>query len=208
MAIKAGEFELAEVPETECRMRSSIRCNQAQCYIRLKQDEQALPFALQAVEEDRSYGMAWATLGNARGNLEQFDDAVTCLETALEMGMPAEVEQQTQERLQQAPNSARRKAAGGGAVVAPADGAGEVADPNFFAIDPNWLEDAEYTCRRPSRGCARPSAAAKHCATFGWSSTSSGCRRRCRRRRRIAASGLRGAVSACRAATWGSSMRR
>jgi len=33
---------------------------------------------------------------------------------------------------------------GGAAAAAPACGAGDVANPSAFAIDPKWLQDAEY----------------------------------------------------------------
>jgi len=57
----------------------------------MSQHEQALQKALQAAKEDPSHGHAWLCLGNTRFNLEQYDEAVTSYEKALELGLPAEI---------------------------------------------------------------------------------------------------------------------
>ena len=67
---------------------------QAECHGELKQDEQALQKALQARKEDSSYGWAWSKLGVARYNLQQWDEAVTCWEKAIELGLPTEEDKQ------------------------------------------------------------------------------------------------------------------
>ena len=135
-ALKAGEHALDQLPKSERRLRSFIRCMQATCHQQLTQFEQSLSKALRATEEDRSFGQAWVNLGGARHNLEQYDEAVTCFETALELGVSADGKQVTQEWLTQARVAAAAAAAAGDAA--------EAADLGLFVNDPKWLEDAEY----------------------------------------------------------------
>ena len=83
-------------------MRAGIRSSQAECHSHLKQYEQAVQNALQATEEDRSFGVEWHMLSFARHSLQQYEEAVTCLAQALELGLPAVHMQQAQELLKRA----------------------------------------------------------------------------------------------------------
>jgi len=62
----------------------------------------ALQKALQVTKEDPSYGKAWLSLGGARGNMQQYDLAVTAFEKALDLGLTARFVQPAQENLQMA----------------------------------------------------------------------------------------------------------
>jgi len=114
-ALKIGEFALDDLPASEPRMRANVCCNQARCLIRLAQDEQALQIALQAKEEELGYGGAWYQLGSSRYNLQQVDDAVTCFEKALELGLTAASKHFVLENLSMA-----KEAAAAAAVKSPA----------------------------------------------------------------------------------------
>ena len=112
-------------------MRENICSLQLQCHFRLQQHEQAAQKGLQATEkEDPTCGQAWRKLGDARAHLSQFDEAVSCYEQALELGMPnAETTQSAIAALSMAwaAYSAQRTGGGGGGTSRRSGGPGTAA---------------------------------------------------------------------------------
>lgn len=125
-------------------MRSHTRCMQAQCHAHLMQCEQELQTTLEATLEDPVFGQAWRSLGNARFHqemlgLDQFDEAVTAYEKALELGLNAEAKQETQKHLKLAQARAAKTAEAlrKDAAAKPTDG----GEAKFTALAPPATDD-------------------------------------------------------------------